>query len=43
MDSTRLVPAYERHGDFMALVERTDARGAFRNSWFERTLGRRAA
>jgi xylitol oxidase len=27
---------YERHGDFVALTERLDPRGAFRNDWLER-------
>jgi alditol oxidase len=30
---------YERREDFLALAERLDPRGAFRNRWFERALG----
>lgn len=31
---------FERHGDFVRLVERLDPRGAFRNQWLEsRVLG----
>jgi xylitol oxidase len=30
---------YERLGDFVALLERLDARGAFRNAWLERHVG----
>jgi xylitol oxidase len=29
---------YERRADFLALAERLDPRGAFRNAWFERAL-----
>jgi xylitol oxidase len=29
---------YERRGDFTALMERLDPRGAFRNAWLERVL-----
>ena len=29
-------PRYERHADFVALLERLDPRGAFRNDWLER-------
>jgi xylitol oxidase len=37
-----IAPRYERHGDFVRLVERMDPRGAFRNDWLEaRVLGRR--
>jgi xylitol oxidase len=33
-------PMYERRGDFVALVDRLDPRGAFRNAWLEaRVLG----
>jgi xylitol oxidase len=31
-----LAPLYERHRDFVALIERLDPRGAFRNRWLER-------
>jgi xylitol oxidase len=31
-----LAPLYDRHADFVALAERLDPRGAFRNAWFER-------
>lgn len=30
-----LAGRYERHADFVSLVERLDPRGAFRNDWFE--------
>ena len=29
---------YERRADFLALAERLDPRGAFRNAWLERAL-----
>ncbi len=33
-------PLYERHGDFVALLDRVDPRGAFRNDWLrEHVLG----
>ena len=36
-----IAPLYERHADFLALVNRLDPRGAFRNDWLEaRVLGR---
>jgi xylitol oxidase len=31
-------PAYERRDDFLALAERLDPRGAFRNAWLARAL-----
>jgi xylitol oxidase len=31
-----IAPRYERHADFVHLVERLDPRGAFRNPWLER-------
>jgi alditol oxidase len=35
-----IAPLYERLGDFVALMERLDPRGAFRNAWLEeRVLG----
>jgi xylitol oxidase len=35
-----IAPLYERHADFLALVDRLDPRGAFRNDWLEaRVLG----
>jgi len=34
---------YERAGDFIALAERLDPRGAFRNEWFERLVSAIAA
>jgi alditol oxidase len=35
-----VAPLYERHADFVRLVERLDPRGAFRNAWLEeRVLG----
>ena len=37
-----IAPLYERHADFVGLVERLDPRGAFRNTWLEeRVLGTR--
>jgi xylitol oxidase len=30
-----MVALYERHRDFVRLVERLDPRGAFRNPWLE--------
>ncbi len=30
-----LAPLYERHRDFVALIERLDPRGAFRNRWLQ--------
>jgi alditol oxidase len=40
-DAGALAPLYERRGDFISLVERTDPRGAFRNPWLEdRVFGR---
>jgi xylitol oxidase len=36
-------PRYPRHDDFVALVERYDPRGAFRNDWFSAALGLRPA
>ncbi len=35
-DAAAVGPLYERMGDFRALAERLDARGAFRNTWLER-------
>jgi xylitol oxidase len=34
-DAATLAPRYERLGDFVALLGRVDARGAFRNAWIE--------
>ncbi len=34
--AAEIAPLYERHGDFVRLVERLDPRGAFRNAWLER-------
>jgi xylitol oxidase len=40
--ATAMVALYERHRDFVRLVERLDPRGAFRNPWLEaRVLGGR--
>ena len=40
--ATDIAPCYERHADFVRLVERLDPRGAFRNEWLDaRVLGRR--
>jgi xylitol oxidase len=33
--ATDIAPSYERHADFVRLVERLDPRGAFRNAWLE--------
>jgi xylitol oxidase len=39
-DATTIGPMYERLGDFRALLDRLDPRGAFRNAWLEsRVLG----
>ncbi|MGY1856956.1 FAD-binding protein [Modestobacter sp. SYSU DS0290] len=35
-DAATIATRYPRHRDFLALVERLDPRGAFRNDWFER-------
>ncbi|SOD97830.1 D-arabinono-1,4-lactone oxidase [Blastococcus haudaquaticus] len=37
-DAATVAPLYERHADFLALAERLDPRGAFRNDWLERHL-----
>jgi len=34
-DAATIAPLYERHGDFLDLVERLDPRGALRNPWLE--------
>jgi alditol oxidase len=34
-DAATLAPRYDRHADFVDLVERLDPRGAFRNAWLE--------
>jgi alditol oxidase len=39
-DAATLAPRYPRLPDFLRLAERLDPRGAFRNAWFERHLGR---
>ena len=36
VDGAALAQRYPRHADFVDLVDRFDARGAFRNAWFER-------
>jgi alditol oxidase len=39
-DAGTIAPLYEKHSDFVRLVERLDPRGAFRNSWLNvRVLG----
>ncbi|HEY1518737.1 MAG TPA: D-arabinono-1,4-lactone oxidase [Solirubrobacteraceae bacterium] len=39
-DATAIAPLYERLGDFRALLQRLDPRGAFRNGWLrDRVLG----
>ena len=35
-EAAEVAPLYERAGDFAALAERLDPRGAFRNAWLER-------
>ena len=35
-DATTIAARYERHADFVRLVERLDPRGAFGNAWLER-------
>jgi xylitol oxidase len=35
-DADTLAGRYQRHGDFVELVARTDPRGTFRNGWLER-------
>jgi alditol oxidase len=41
-DAATVAPLYERRRDFIALLERLDPRGAFRNAWLERhVLGER--
>jgi xylitol oxidase len=40
-DAEAIAPRYPRHADFVALVQRLDPRGAFRNPWLENhVLGR---
>jgi xylitol oxidase len=40
-DAAQIAPQYDRIGDFRALVERIDPRGAFRNDWLQtHVLGR---
>jgi xylitol oxidase len=34
-DARAIAPLYERHADFLRLVERLDGRGAFRNDWLD--------
>jgi xylitol oxidase len=42
-DAAAIAPLYERHPEFVRLVERMDPRGAFRNPWLEeRVLGDQA-
>lgn len=39
-DAAAIAPLYQRHSDFVRLVERLDPRGAFRNAWLKaRVLG----
>jgi xylitol oxidase len=35
-DAATLAPRYERHGDFLDLIERLDPRGTFGNDWLDR-------
>jgi alditol oxidase len=37
-DAAKVAPLYERLPDFVALLDRLDPRGAFRNAWLERHL-----
>ena len=37
-DAAEVAPLYERLPDFARLMQRLDARGAFRNDWLERHL-----
>jgi xylitol oxidase len=37
-DAAAIAPLYERRRDFVALLERLDPRGAFRNRWLERCV-----
>jgi alditol oxidase len=37
-DARTIAPLYDRHADFLDLVERLDPRGAFGNAWLERTV-----
>ena len=34
--AAEIAPLYERLGDFLALIDRLDPRGAFRNDWLTR-------
>ena len=34
-EATAIAPLYQRHADFVHLVERLDPRGAFRNAWLK--------
>jgi xylitol oxidase len=34
-DAAALAPLFQRHSDFVRLVEQLDPRGAFRNSWLK--------
>ena len=38
LDASSLAERYPKHPAFVALVERFDPRGAFRNPWFERAI-----
>jgi len=39
-NAAAIAPLYQRHADFVRLVERLDPRGAFRNAWLKaRVLG----
>jgi xylitol oxidase len=38
-DAAAIDGLYERFGDFVALLERVDSRGAFRNAWLARHVG----
>jgi xylitol oxidase len=37
-DAATLAPRYERHADFLALIERLDPRGTFGNAWLDRAV-----
>jgi xylitol oxidase len=37
-DAASIAPRYERYADFIGLVGRLDARGAFHNRWLQRSV-----
>ncbi|MCU1359670.1 MAG: linked oxidase domain protein [Ilumatobacteraceae bacterium] len=40
MNASTIESRYPRHADFLGLIERFDARGAFRNGWLDRCIRR---